>query len=92
MNTAILPGIAAPHGYYGTVSGIIGAMGLSRADIDYGGLEPVYSIFMLLMDESSRKRHLRVLSRLLDLFNSETFAVIQAAESSEEVYNVLRLF
>jgi mannitol/fructose-specific phosphotransferase system IIA component (Ntr-type) len=92
LNTAVLPGVAVPHGYYGVEGGIIGAIGFSREGIEYGGVEPVHSVFMLLMDESSRERHLRVLSRLLDLFNSESFAMIRAAESPGEVYDVLRRF
>jgi mannitol/fructose-specific phosphotransferase system IIA component (Ntr-type) len=92
MNTVVLPGIAVPHGYYNAVKGIAGAMGFSRAGIDYGGPGPVHSIFMLLMDQASREHHLRVLSRLLDLFNSESFAVIQAAGNSLEVYDILNRF
>jgi mannitol/fructose-specific phosphotransferase system IIA component (Ntr-type) len=92
MNTAILPGIAVPHGYSSAVAGIIGAMGFSRAGIDYGGPEPVHSVFLLLMDESSREHHLRVLSRLLELLNSEYFARILAAESPQEVYEILYRF
>jgi mannitol/fructose-specific phosphotransferase system IIA component (Ntr-type) len=92
MNTAILPGVAIPHGYYRAINGIAGAIGFSQTGIEYGSPEPVYSIFMLLMDESSRERHLRVLSRLLDLINSESFGVIQAAKSPREVYDVLNRF
>jgi mannitol/fructose-specific phosphotransferase system IIA component (Ntr-type) len=92
MNTAILPGIAVPHGYCSAVNGIAGAIGFSRTGIEYGGSGPVYAIFMLLMDKLSRERHLRILSRLLDLFNSESFAVIQAARSSQEVYDILNRF
>jgi mannitol/fructose-specific phosphotransferase system IIA component (Ntr-type) len=92
MNTAILPGIATPHGYCDAVGGVIGAMGFSRAGIEYGSLEPVHSVFMLLMDKSSREYHLRVLSRLLKLLNSESFAVIQEAENPQEVYEILRCF
>jgi mannitol/fructose-specific phosphotransferase system IIA component (Ntr-type) len=92
MNTAILPGIAVPHGYCRTVSGITGALGLSRSGIDYGGEGPVHSVFMLLMDEASREQHLRVLSRLLELFNSESLAAIRAAESSRQICDILRRF
>jgi mannitol/fructose-specific phosphotransferase system IIA component (Ntr-type) len=92
MNTVVLPGIAAPHGYYNAVKGITGAIGFSRRGIDYGGTEPVHSIFMLLMDELSRERHLRVLSRLLDLLNSESFAALRTAESPRTVYEILRRF
>jgi mannitol/fructose-specific phosphotransferase system IIA component (Ntr-type) len=92
MNTAILPGVAVPHGYCNAVAGIVGAMGFSRAGIDYGGPEPVHAVFMLLMDESSKEHHLRVLSRLLELLNSEYFAVIQTAKSPREVYDILYRF
>jgi mannitol/fructose-specific phosphotransferase system IIA component (Ntr-type) len=92
MNTAILPGIATPHGYCDAVGGVVGAMGFSRTGIEYGSSEPVHTVFMLLMDRSSREYHLGVLSRLLKLLNSESFAVIQAAENPKEVYDILRGF
>jgi mannitol/fructose-specific phosphotransferase system IIA component (Ntr-type) len=92
MNTAILPGVAVPHGYYGVAGGIVGAMGFSRTGIEYGSPEPVHAIFMLLLDESSREYHLRVLGGLLELLNSPSFAVIRATESPREVYEVLRRF
>jgi mannitol/fructose-specific phosphotransferase system IIA component (Ntr-type) len=89
MNTVILPGIAVPHGYCGGIDGITGAIGFSREGIEYGGPEPVYSVFMLLMDKLSCEHHLRVLRRLLELFNSESFAAIQSAGSPQEVYDIL---
>lgn len=92
MNTAILPGVAVPHGYCSAVNGIAGAIGFSRTGIDYGDSGPVFSVFMLLMDKSSRERHLRFLSRLLDLLNSESFAEIRTAKSPREVYDILDRF
>jgi mannitol/fructose-specific phosphotransferase system IIA component (Ntr-type) len=92
MNTVVLPGIAAPHGYYKAVNGITGAIGFSRTGIDYGDPGPVYSVFMLLMDELSRERHLRVLSRLLDLLNSESFAALRTAKSPQAVHEILNRF
>jgi mannitol/fructose-specific phosphotransferase system IIA component (Ntr-type) len=92
MNTTILPGVAVPHGYCSTVSGIAGAIGFSRTGIEYGDSGPVYAIFMILMDKSSREHHLRILSRLLELLNSESFEVIRAAKSSREVYDILNRF
>ncbi|MDR2394256.1 MAG: PTS sugar transporter subunit IIA [Treponema sp.] len=41
---------------------------------------------------SSREHHLRVLSRLLELLNSKSFAVIQAATSPQEVKQILDRF
>jgi mannitol/fructose-specific phosphotransferase system IIA component (Ntr-type) len=92
MNTAILPGIAVPHGYYNAVGGIVGAIGFSRTGIGYDSSEPVHAVFMLLMDKSSRERHLLVLSRLLELFNSNFFTAIRSAKSPVEVYDILRRF
>jgi mannitol/fructose-specific phosphotransferase system IIA component (Ntr-type) len=92
MNTAILAGIAVPHGYCNAVSGIVGAMGFSRAGIEYGSLEPVHTVVMLLMDTLSREYHLWVLSRLLELLNSKSFAVMQAAESPQTVKDMLDRF
>jgi mannitol/fructose-specific phosphotransferase system IIA component (Ntr-type) len=92
MNTAILPGIAVPHGYCKTVGGIIGAFGFSQTGIDYNSPEPVHLVFMLLMDKSALEQHLRVLSRLLELVKSDSFGMIQAAKSSQEVYDVLYRF
>jgi mannitol/fructose-specific phosphotransferase system IIA component (Ntr-type) len=94
MNTAIIPGVAVPHGYYKAISGIVGAIGFSRAGIEYNSLDqkPVHSIFMLLMDQASREQHLLVLSRLLALLKSKALAGIQAAKSPGEVYDILYQF
>jgi mannitol/fructose-specific phosphotransferase system IIA component (Ntr-type) len=92
MNTAVLPGIAVPHGYYNAVGGIIGAVGFSRTGIEYGSPKPVHSVFMLLLDNFSRERHLRVLGRLLKLLNSESLAMIETAKSPQEVYDILYHF
>jgi mannitol/fructose-specific phosphotransferase system IIA component (Ntr-type) len=92
MNTAILPGIAMPHGYCPAIDGTIGAVGFSRTGINYNCSDPVHVVFLLLMNGSRPEDHLRVLGRLLELLNSESFAVIQAAKTSREVYEVLRRF
>jgi mannitol/fructose-specific phosphotransferase system IIA component (Ntr-type) len=92
MNTAILPGIAMPHGYCGTVGGIVGAMGFSREGIEYESPAPIHAVFMLLMGESSREYHLQVLSRLLELVNSEFFTLLQRAKSPREVSDILYRF
>ncbi|MDR3115104.1 MAG: PTS sugar transporter subunit IIA [Treponema sp.] len=92
MNTAILAGIAVPHGYCNVVGGIVGAMGFSRAGIEYGSLKPVHIVVMLLMDNLSREYHLWVLSRLLALLTSKSFAAIQPAKSLQAVQDLLDHF
>jgi len=91
MNTIIMPGIAVPHGYCSSVRGIIGAMGFSMGGVEYDSKDrsPVHIFVMLLMDESSQEQHLQVLSRLLELINSASFAAIRKAATPEEVYALL---
>jgi len=91
MNTIIMPGIAVPHGYCSSVRGIIGAIGFSMGGVEYDSRDkaPVHTFVMLLMDESSREQHLQVLSRLLELLNSASFATIKKAKTPEEVYTLL---
>ena len=91
MNTVIMPGIAVPHGYCSAVSGIIGAIGFSRAGIEYDDREgdPVHLVFLIIMDESSREKHLRVLGRLWELLNSRDFAEINGMETPRELYDLL---
>jgi mannitol/fructose-specific phosphotransferase system IIA component (Ntr-type) len=92
MSTVVLPGIAVPHGYSSVVGNTIAFMGFSRQGIEYGGPEPVHSVFMLLMDNSFRERHLEVLNRLLNMLNSEKFALIRAAGNCREICGILRHF
>ena len=91
MNTVILPGIAVPHGYYSAINGIVGAVGFSPAGIEYPDLDqtPVHLFFMLIMDESSREKHLHVLSRLLYMINSTAFTGIRGTETPRELYDLI---
>jgi mannitol/fructose-specific phosphotransferase system IIA component (Ntr-type) len=94
MNTAVVPGVAVPHGYCHAVNGIVGVIGISRAGIEYdtGKQEPVHCIFMVLMGRSHREEHLHVLGKLLNLFNSQALPKMQAAKSAQDVYDILRRF
>ena len=94
MHTGIMPGVAIPHGYCKTVNGIIGALGFSRAGIEYDELDgnPVHLFFLLLMDESSREEHLHALSGLYELLNSEEFSEICARGKPQEVCGLLNQY
>jgi PTS system fructose-specific IIC component/PTS system nitrogen regulatory IIA component len=94
MNTAIIPGIAVPHGCCPALNGIVGVIGISRAGIAYDteDRQPVHCIFMVLMGASCREKHLRVLSHLLNLLNPQVFSEIMAAQSVQEIHNILRRF
>lgn len=90
MNTAIMPGIAVPHGYSGEVKGIIGAVGFSRSGIEYDNDgEPVHLVFLLLMDEKSREKHLRAFHKLLEFLRSTSLADIGRAGTPRQLYDLL---
>ena len=94
MNTIILPGVAVPHGYYSTVSGVIGAIGFSRDGIEYDDSDqnPVHFLFLLLMDEKSREQHLQVFSRLLELLKSPALTEIRRNGTPRELYDLVCCF
>jgi mannitol/fructose-specific phosphotransferase system IIA component (Ntr-type) len=94
MNTSIAPGAAVPHGYYPGSGDVVGAIGVSRAGIEYDALDhkPVHFIFLLIMGETSHEKHLHVLSRILSLTKSGALTYIQTAKSHQEVYAILSRF
>jgi mannitol/fructose-specific phosphotransferase system IIA component (Ntr-type) len=94
LNTSVASGVAVPHGYYPGADDVIGAIGISKTGIDYGAPDqkPVHFIFLIIMGEASREKHLNVLSRVLSLINSGALAHIQAAKSPQEVYDILSQF
>jgi mannitol/fructose-specific phosphotransferase system IIA component (Ntr-type) len=91
MTTYITSGVAVPHGCYQGISDMIGAIGISRTGIAYNADEhkPVYLIFMLLMGEESREKHLHVLNKVFTVLNSAALTHIQTADSPQEVYDIL---
>jgi mannitol/fructose-specific phosphotransferase system IIA component (Ntr-type) len=94
MNTSVASGVAVPHGYYPGTSKVIGALGISEAGIDYKALDhkPVHFVFLIIMGEAAREKHLHVLSRVLSLINSGALALIRQARDPREVYDVLSRF
>ncbi|MDR2071797.1 MAG: PTS sugar transporter subunit IIA [Treponema sp.] len=94
MNASPVSGVAVPHGYYPGTSGVIGAIGISETDIDYNALDnkPVHSVFLVIMGEAAREKHLHVLSQVLSLINSGALALIRQARDPREVYEVLSRF
>jgi mannitol/fructose-specific phosphotransferase system IIA component (Ntr-type) len=92
MNTAVMPDVALPHGYYENLKGIVGVIGVSHAGIAYETEQVVHCIFMMLMGGVEHERHLRVLSGVLNLCNSRAFSEITAAQSGQEVSDILRRF
>ncbi|MDR3247224.1 MAG: PTS sugar transporter subunit IIA [Treponema sp.] len=94
MTTSVIPGVAVPHGCYPGISDVIGAIGISRTGIAYNGDDnkPVYCVFLLLMGEESREKHLHVLNKVFTVLNTPALARIRAANSPQEVYDIMCRF
>jgi PTS system fructose-specific IIC component/PTS system nitrogen regulatory IIA component len=94
MSTSVAAGVAVPHGYYPGAAKVVGAIGVSRRGIEYDALDhkPVHFIFLIIMGEANREKHLHVLSRLLAMIESGTLPHIQAAKNPQEVYDILSRF
>jgi mannitol/fructose-specific phosphotransferase system IIA component (Ntr-type) len=94
MNTQVASGVAVPHGYYPGTVDVVGAMGISKSGIDYGTADhdPVHFVFLLVMSEKFREKHLQVLSRTLSLIQSGMLSKLQAAGDRQEVYDLLARF
>ncbi|MFP3041512.1 PTS sugar transporter subunit IIA [Treponema primitia] len=93
MNTSVASGIAVPHGYY-PGAGVVGAIGISPAGIDYDAPDhkPVHVIFLIIMGETYREKHLHVLSRILSIIKSGALPHILATKGPQEVYEILSRF
>jgi mannitol/fructose-specific phosphotransferase system IIA component (Ntr-type) len=91
LNTSIAPGVAIPHGYYPGICSISGALGVSESGIDYDAPDqkPVHCIFLIIMGDAAREKHLRVLTRIMSLVNSGGLNLLRKAQSLEEIHNVL---
>jgi mannitol/fructose-specific phosphotransferase system IIA component (Ntr-type) len=91
LNTSVAPGVAVPHGYYPGTEGIFGALGFSKTGIDYGAFDnqPVHWVFLIILGEASREKHLRILNRVTTLINSEGLNFLRKAGSREEIHDIL---
>jgi mannitol/fructose-specific phosphotransferase system IIA component (Ntr-type) len=94
MNTSVASGVAIPHGCCPGINTVIGAIGISEAGIDYQAPDhmPVHLVFLIIMGEAAREKHLHVLNRVLSLINSEALARIRQARDPREVYELLSRF
>jgi len=94
LSTGIAPGVAIPHAVCGGIGAIAGAIGVSKAGIEYDSLDknPVHVIFMLLMGESAKENHLHILDRIVTLVRTEALALIKNANNAQEVVEILSRF
>jgi fructose PTS system EIIBC or EIIC component len=98
MSTGVGNGFAIPHGKTDAVTDIIAGFGITERPIDYDALDdkPVRLIFILVGKENMVGSHIKLLSRVSRLMNSEDFrnklltlqtpdAIIDAFRNEESV-------
>ncbi|MGA2546044.1 MAG: PTS sugar transporter subunit IIA [Rectinemataceae bacterium] len=93
MSTGIKKGIAVPHGKAEGLSGLTGALGISKRGIEYSSLdgEPVYLVFMLVSDPKDSELHLAALKRLAVLLDDpEFYTDLSRADSPERANAIIR--
>ena len=93
MSTGVGKGFAIPHGKTNSVTDILAAFGKSETPIDYNSLdgEPVHLVFLLIGKENLLAKHIKLLSRISRLMNSDEFRKkLIAAESKEAVLKIFQ--
>ena len=93
MSTGVGKGFAIPHGKTNSVTDILAAFGKSKTPIEYNSLdgEPVHLVFLLIGKETLLAKHIKLLSRISRLMNSEEFRKkLIEAESPESILKIFQ--
>jgi len=91
MSTGVGKGFAIPHGKTNSVTDILAAFGKSETPIEYNSLdgEPVHLVFLLIGKENLLAKHIKLLSRISRLMNSEDFRrKLVEASSQDEIFKI----
>lgn len=87
MSTGVGKGFAIPHGKTNSINDILAAFGKSEKPIDYDALdgEPVHLVFLLVGKDEFVGKHIKLLSRISRLMNSDDFRdrLINAKDKNE---------
>jgi fructose-specific phosphotransferase system IIA component len=93
MSTGVGKGFAIPHGKTNYVNDILAAFGKSETPIEYNSLdgEPVHLVFLLIGKENLLAKHIKLLSRISRLMNSEEFRKkLIEADSPESILKIFQ--
>lgn len=74
-STGMGKGVAVPHVKHPAAKGVIGAVGLSAAGIDFAALDeqPVYSVILLISPMDNPDRHLQAMENVFKHLQKEKF-------------------
>jgi len=94
LSTGITSGVAIPHAICSGIGTTAGALGISRAGIEYDALDkkPVHVIFMLVMSEGAKENHLHILDQIFSLVRTDALTLINNAKNAQEVHAILSKF
>ena len=93
MSTGVGKGFAIPHGKTNSVTDIVAAFGKSEKPIEYDSLdgEPVHLVFLLVGKETFIAKHIKLLSRISRLMNTEEFRKrLIEADSKESILEIFK--
>lgn len=93
MSTGVGKGLALPHAKTPAVSGVIAALAVTKAPVDFESIdnEPVRIVFLLLGRQEAKSQHVRILSRISRMMNrAETRKAVLAAASPAELLAVVQ--
>ena len=91
-STGIGQGVAIPHGKSESVSGLVAALGISKAGVNFEALdgEPVHLVFLLVAPPDSSGSHLKALARISRLLKDKFFRqALKEAKSTEEIQKII---
>jgi fructose PTS system EIIBC or EIIC component len=93
MSTGVGNGFAIPHGKSDAVTDIVAGFGVTERPIDYDALDdkPVRLMFILIGKENMVGSHIKLLSRVSRLMNSETFRnTLLTLKTPDEIIEAFR--
>jgi mannitol/fructose-specific phosphotransferase system IIA component (Ntr-type) len=93
MSTGVGSGLGIPHARSDQVEGVVAALGISRAGIEYGSAdgEPVHLVFLILSSVSAMPAYMSVLSRTSRIFDDEEMRNrVISAGSEQEIIDLIR--
>lgn len=92
LSTGVGKGFAVPHGKTDAVTEIVVAFAITKNPVDYEALDdqPVRLVFLIIGRDSLVSSHIKLLSRISRLMNSEDFR--ESLLSSKSVKEVLDNF
>jgi len=93
QSTGLGRGIAIPHGQSDDITGVVAALGISRAGLDFEAVDelPVNLVFLILSSSTAVPAYLSVISRTARIFGKEEMRQkVVAAASAEEIIDLIR--